>query len=274
MLPRSTLAMCGFLLGCGSAAGPPSASPDPAAATAAQSQPVSALPALRLPETVRPVRYDVELTLDPNAPTFEGRIDIELTLREPTSMVWLRAVELELDRASFVTTGGVETPARIVPGDERTVGIAPATPLAAGSARLRIAYRGKANDGELTGVFRVADEGRWYLYSKFESVFARRAFPCFDEPGIKVPWKLAIRAPRDLLAFSNSPASATAEAPGGLRVTTFADTPPLPTYLYAFAVGPFDLVDAGSHGRKPTPIRIIVPSGQAAKATFTRETVG
>jgi len=272
MLPRLLLAMCAWVLGssgCGSAAAPTAPTKAPAPAP----EPLPAPPALRLPETVRPLGYQVELTLDPEAPTFEGRIDIELRLREASSIVWLHAVELEIGRASFIA-GGVETPARVVPGDARTVGFAPAAPLAAGTARLVVAFRGKANDGELTGVFRVREEGRWYLYSKFESVFARRAFPCFDEPGIKVPWKLTIRAPRDLLVFGNSPAVATTDAPGGLRATTFAETPPLPTYLYAFAVGPFDLVDAGAHGRKPTPIRIIVPSGQAAKAAYTRDIVG
>jgi alanyl aminopeptidase len=218
---------------------------------------------------VRPLRYDVTLTLDPAAPTFSGRIEIELELAEPTAVVWLHAVELDIDEASL---GGA--PARVLDGDDRTVGFVPAAPLPAGRARLRVAYRGRAHDGELTGVFRVREGDRWYLFSKFESVFARRAFPCFDEPGIKVPWRLTVRAPRELLAFGNSPATATVEEDGGLRATTFAETPPLPTYLYAFAVGPFDLVDAGAHGRKRTPVRIVVPSGAAPKAAHAREIAG
>ena len=29
----------------------------------------------------------------------------------------------------------------------------------------------------------------WYVYTQLESIFARLVFPCFDEPGCKVPWQ-------------------------------------------------------------------------------------
>ncbi len=40
----------------------------------------------------------------------------------------------------------------------------------------------------------------------------------------------------------------------------FAPTVPLPSYLIAFAVGPFEIVDAGRAGKNGVPVRISDPS--------------
>ena len=54
----------------------------------------------------------------------------------------------------------------------------------------------------------------------------------------------------------------------GVHAVRFAETKPLPSYLVAFAVGPFDLVDAGKAGKKGTPVRIATPRGQGARAAY------
>jgi hypothetical protein len=49
----------------------------------------------------------------------------------------------------------------------------------------------------------------------------------------------------------------------------FAETKPLPSYLIAFAVGPFGYVDAGKVGK--APVRIVVPRGKEPWARFAVE---
>ena len=54
-----------------------------------------------------------------------------------------------------------------------------------------------------------------------------------------------------------------------MKAVAFAETKPLPSYLVAFAVGPFEVVDAGKAGANGTPLRIVVPRGaQCAAAWF------
>src|SRR5581483_3928971 len=48
-------------------------------------------------------------------------------------------------------------------------------------------------------------------------------------------------------------------------------SPPLPSYLVAFAVGHFDAVDAGRVG--PTPLRIIVPKGKSSAAVYAAHAI-
>src|SRR5262249_330801 len=52
----------------------------------------------------------------------------------------------------------------------------------------------------------------------------------------------------------------------------FAETKPLPSYLVAFAVGPFGVVDAGKVGQ--APVRVITPRGKEPWARFAKESTG
>ena len=51
-----------------------------------------------------------------------------------------------------------------------------------------------------------------------------------------------------------------------MKAVRFKTSPPLPSYLVALAVGPFDAVDAGHAGA--TPVRVIVPRGKRSDAAY------
>jgi alanyl aminopeptidase len=108
------------------------------------------------------------------------------------------------------------------------------------------------------------------VYSQFEPTDARRAFPCFDEPRFKTPWQLTLHVKQDQLAASNTPIESQTKESGGMKRVTFAATRPLPSYLVALVVGPFDVVDAGKAGRNKTPLRILVPKGRASEAAYAK----
>ena len=61
----------------------------------------SGAPRLRLGDAVRPTGYEVELTLRPEADSFPGRVTIDLELREPTTVIWLHGVDLEIQDAPW-----------------------------------------------------------------------------------------------------------------------------------------------------------------------------
>jgi alanyl aminopeptidase len=223
-----------------------------------------------LSKAARPIRYQATLTLVPAAEGFEGAVDIELDLAEPTSLLWLNGTELTVGDARL-EVGGRSIAARAVAGGDDFLGFALAESAPAGPARLHVTYRGRVSDKDDRGVFREKEDDASYLFSQFENIEARRAFPCFDEPSFKVPWQLTLRVPEGDVALSNTPAlSETKE--GGFKVVRFAETRPLPSYLVAFAVGPFDLVDAGQAGKKGTRVRVATPRGRGARAAFAVQT--
>ncbi len=59
----------------------------------------------------------------------------------------------------------------------------------------------------------------------------------------------------------------TTLADGRVR-STFEASPPLPSYLVALGLGPFDVVEGGKAGRKQVRLRYLVPKGRAAEAQY------
>jgi alanyl aminopeptidase len=228
-------------------------------------------PTLRLPATVVPRRQEVTLDLDPNRDSFEGNTRIELEIRERTNVIWLHAVGLKIHRVQ-ASNAPVEflTPMQ---SDELLALVSP-LPIEAGPVTVEIDFSGKLPARDARGVYRQEERGDWYVFTQFESTDARRAFPCFDEPSFKIPWQLTLDVPEKALAFANTPVQAERPFGSGIRRVTFAQTRPLPSYLVAFAVGPFEVVDAGRAGRKPTPVRIIVPRGKREEAGYAVKVTG
>ena len=241
----------------------------PALAQAADPQP----PELRLPAVARPIGMTVDLTLLPEQETFDGRVGIDLELTQAASFLWLNAHALEIQSA-VLTAGGKESPARAVAGGDDFVGFDFGREVPAGKAHLAIAYRGKLDDVETEGLFRQKDGDDWYAFSQFESTFARRAFPCFDEPSYRTPWKVTLHVKADQVAVSNAPAVAERPEANGMKAVEFAPTPPISSYLVALGVGPFAVVDAGTWGRSKTPVRMIVARGKAGKTGYAAEVTG
>ncbi len=187
----------------------------------------------RLPLHIRPTAYDAMLSVDLDARRFAGTMRIDLTLSEPAPEIVLHAAEIDVARAR-VRAGASDLDAiEIVaaPASE-TVVLRFASPVPLGPAALEIAWAGKMTEG-LRGLY-PAGEG--IAATQFEAADARRVFPCFDEPGFKASWRLAVEAPHGVTVLSNA-APVVEEDLGTRRRIRFAETPPLPTYLVALVLG-------------------------------------
>jgi len=233
------------------------------AVSAGQNQP----PQFRLPTLAAPVRYSVVLTVVPDRDTFAGAVDIDLNFHDSSSVLWLNGEMLTVKSANL-TSGGKTFAVKVIPEPKNLTGFAFDRLVPAGPAKFHAEFEGTISRKDMQGIFQVKDGDHWYIYSQFENIAARRAFPCFDEPGYKVPWQLTLNIPKDEAAFSNTPMLSETDRGDGLKTVKFAETKPLPSYLVAFAVGPMEIVPAGQAGAKRTQIRIIVPRGHTAEAQY------
>jgi alanyl aminopeptidase len=228
-------------------------------------------PKLRLPDNVQPARYAVDLTIVPDRDTFRGEVDINIDIRTAAPVIWLNASELEIQDASFQpVSSGSSAKARVLDGGKDFLGLS-FDHTVSGRGVLHIAYQGQISRNSSAGLFQMKEADQWYVYSQFEPTDARRAFPCFDEPGFKVPWQLTLHVRKDDAALANSPEISETDEPDGMKAVKFKETKPLPSYLVALAVGPFDIVDAGKVGK--TPLRIITPRGKGGNAKFAVESI-
>jgi alanyl aminopeptidase len=237
---------------------------------AAAPAPVPSPPALRLPSGARPLRQAIDLTIQPSQQSFSGLTEIEIELGKATSFLWLNGRGLKVKEATARL--GTETlTLRPETGGEDFLGFAFPRPVGPGRITLRIAYDGIVDRKDTLGLFGQQEAGDWYAFTQFEATGARRAIPSFDEPSYKIPWTVTLRVPKELVALSNAPEASSQADREGLKTVRFAETPPMPSYLVALAVGPFELVDAGRVGRKAVPARIVTPRGRAAEARWAAE---
>jgi len=190
----------------------------------------------RLPREVRPTAYDAALTIDLSAGRFTGQIQIDLDLAAPVEELVLHAAELRVERAALRSAGSELRPAELrAARASETVVLRFAAPVPAGPARLELGFSGEMTHG-LRGLYPA---GPGLAATQFEAADARRVFPCFDEPGFKAPWRIAVEAPAEARILSNG-TPVSEELLGATRRVAFSETPPLPTYLIALVVGGVD----------------------------------
>ena len=224
----------------------------------------------RLPDAVEPTRYTLEMTIDPSQQVFSGVARIDVTLREPTSRIWIHGQNLEV---SEVTVGDHAARWEVADPEEGLSRILIDGEIPAGSSTITVRYRAPF-DPALEGLYRVDVGEDHYAFTQFESIAARKAFPSFDEPRFKTPFDVTIVAPAALGAFATSSELERTEE-GAMARHHFAVTERLPTYLVAWAVGPLDVVEgtipANEIRATPLPFRGLAARGRGPELSFAME---
>ncbi|MGE3274005.1 MAG: M1 family metallopeptidase [Vicinamibacterales bacterium] len=108
-----------------------------------------------------------------------------------------------------------------------------------------------------------------FLYALFVPARAHLALPVFDQPSLKARWSLTLEVPEAWQAVANGAERARTVAEGRATVT-FAETEPLPTYLFAFVTGDFKVVTAERNGRT---FRMFHRETDAAKVARNRDAI-
>lgn len=229
----------------------------------------------RLPRNVVPWHYNLELAPNLAEATFSGTQEVSLEVREATTTIVLNSLDIEIDEAICVDKFGVRHSGAVsydVETERATIAFE--SPIAAGSARLNLVFRGELND-KLVGFYRstytdASGVTQTLAVSQMESTHARRAFPCWDEPAFKATFDITLVVEEGLTAVSNArEVGREARGPGQVAVK-FATTMKMSTYLVAFVVGPLEITEVVvTNGG--IPIRLVHPIGKGHLTTYALE---
>ncbi|MEP6630848.1 MAG: aminopeptidase N [Lapillicoccus sp.] len=193
--------------------------------------------------------YDIELDVsagaDAGAESFTSRSTIRFRGRVADAVTFVDVQALTVDSVVLdgrpldpeaVTDGRLELDLGTVPGEHTLVCTA------------TMAY---SRDGQ--GLHRAVDpaDGEVYLYGHSFLAAAPRVFMCFDQPDLKAPYTVRVRAPEHWSVVGNGAATHT-----GSGWWVLAPTPPLATYLVTVCAGPWvcrrgehDGIPIGLHAR-------------------------
>src|SRR5215467_1521449 len=218
----------------------------------------------KLPKTVAPIHYALDLAPDLDKLSFAGSEVVDIDVTEPTERLVLNALDLTIDAAAV---DGEAAPQIASDAAQQTVTFVFPHSIAAGRHQLRISFTGRINRFG-RGLFMVdyptAEGRKRVMSSHLEPSDARRIFPSWDEPAFKATIALTVTVPRAFLAVSNMPVAREEPTGDGKKRVAFQPTPRMSSYLFVLAAGDLERTtidvdgvtvgvvttgDKGEHGR-------------------------
>ena len=237
------------------------------------------IPHALLGENVIPKSYRIEMIINPDDEGYSGVAEIDVTINKPTQQIWMHGKNMTVENAVAVN-GDTSTPITFqeLAASDAPSGVAKVTSetvLAAGDYTLRLPFETPFNLN-LNSAYKVVRGDDAYVVTQFEPLGAREAFPSFDEPRFKVPFTISITAPDEDFVYANTPEVSQKSDVAGWTRYDFAETLPLPTYLIAFGVGPYEVVDyadllATEVRDRPIKLRGIAAKGQGQRFDYALE---
>jgi aminopeptidase N len=221
----------------------------------------SSIPNYRLPSDVVPMHYDLYVKPYLNISNenlrfsvFDGQVRIRLNVTRITDRIVLHK-RFIMVREPIEITDGVSVILTKFDQDLDFFTIVLNRSLQVNEQPiLTLNYVGELkNDTDgfyLSSYVRSSDKVRRYLVaSQMEPIAARRALPCFDEPGLKATFTVTVEHEQQYRAWSNMPIESSTIQPNGWLLTQFQRTVPMSSYLLALVVADFDCLTRNNTGR-------------------------
>ena len=206
----------------------------------------------------RDVRYLLDLTLRPGAERLEGRLKISVTLDAAAGDVVLDWRSMKKDEDVRPRVSGIKANGRAV-ADARFENehvIIPRAYTRAGVNEVELGFESPVGAaGSAVTRYLDREDNSEYVYTLFVPSDASTMFPCFDQPDLKARFTLRVTAPEQwkvvsntegavLREFDETPGGLPQSPPAGMLWHRFPETEPLSTYQFAFAAGPFEVLEA------------------------------
>ncbi|MGV8142639.1 MAG: M1 family metallopeptidase [Candidatus Pacearchaeota archaeon] len=224
----------------------------------------------RLPDTVIPSNY--ELTLEPSADmlSFKGSVAIKARVTKPTKEIVLHAKDLIIKNTNICVGTQCLLPIVEINKEAETITIKNMKVIPAEEIELHLEFEGSISQG-LAGIYRSKYElnGKtsYLITTQCESAYARRIFPCFDEPDKKATFDINVVIDKKLKAVSNMPIKSES-IEGNKKKVIFKTTPKMSVYLFYLGVGDFEFLEDNYKGVK---LRVVTTPSKSDKGRFALE---
>ncbi|XP_072321571.1 aminopeptidase Ey-like isoform X2 [Eucyclogobius newberryi] len=213
----------------------------------------------RLPDSLFPLSYNLTLwpRLEPNSDglyIFTGESYVVFKCVKQTNFVIIHSNKLNLTspngHLALLTAEYASAPDIMMTWLEpktHYLVVLLSNPLTVGRTYvLHTKFQGELAD-DLEGFYRseYTENGvkKIVATSQMQATYARKAFPCFDEPAMKAVFNVTIIHAHDTVALSNGRELGTMDTDSG-RITTFEPTARMSTYLLAFIVCDFAYIQS------------------------------
>lgn len=223
----------------------------------------------RLPSEVRPINYDILFEVNLKKCVFTGKETIDVELGKTTSTIILNAHDLKIEKAELIH-GGKSFKAKIRMDNEKERLFLDFHKKFKGNVKLRVDFNGKMTDsllGFYRSKYKAGNSEKYIATTQFEAPYARRAFPCFDEPQMKATFDVTMKIDKNFQAISNMPIKEEV-VEGGKKLVRFHRSPRMSTYLLYMGVGEFEFLEGKFNDKL---VRIVTVPDKIGQAKFALE---
>lgn len=179
----------------------------------------------RLPSNTRPLEYTLTLVTNIHEDEshkdkfrYSGEVLIKIEVVEPTNTITLHGgrflvSKTELKDSSSKTISWIDNAQPRYDPSTDFLTCQTMTLLEKGNYTLSVEFNHVLRDDN-KGIYRshyIDTRGlkQWFVATHFQPIYARTAFPCYDEPGIRVPMTLRVNHSRAYQAISKEPVEGT-----------------------------------------------------------------
>ncbi len=223
----------------------------------------------RLSSTICPVNYDLFFEVDLTKFEFHGKESIDLEISKPASKIVLNARDLAITHVYLIHHKKSITPKVKIDNEKELVTLTLGENVK-GSVKLCLDFDGKLTDN-LVGFYRskyLQNKSEKYLATtQFEAPYARRAFPCFDDPEFKATFDVSLSIDKKFQGISNMPIKQST-TDKGKKIVKFQRTPKMSTYLLYMGVGEFEFLESKM---KNVLVRIVTTPGKKKQGELALE---
>jgi tricorn protease interacting factor F2/3 len=224
---------------------------------------------VRLDSSIVPSNYKITIEPSKDMNSYTGSVQIKAKVTKPTKNIILHSKDLELSTCTICIGNQCLLPKLKENKELETITLENQKNIE-GEIEIHINFKGKLTN-DLSGMYKSKYEHKgkeeYILTTQCEAPYARKIFPCFDEPDKKATFNLAVKIEKNLEAVANMPIlKETSE--DNKKIIEFKQTPKMSTYLFYLGIGEFEFNETKYNKVK---LRIVTTKGKSKNTSFALE---
>lgn len=164
----------------------------------------------RLPFIYDKITYDISLNISEKALSgdapYNGTVRLKLKLKENTTKIHLHAKHDYIDIKTISIKNIIID--RFDLDKSKDILTIPINENISNFVAIKIDFQSRISFEDMYGFYGITHESsgstHYMAFSKMEPFYARRMFPCFDEPNFIAKYKLTVQVPEKMVVLFNS----------------------------------------------------------------------
>lgn len=221
---------------------------------------------VRLQDFVHPEHYTISIEPSKDMNSYLGSVQIKAKITKPTKNIILHSKNSKIKTTTICVGTQCLLPKVSEDKDSETIELVVQKEIS-GYIEIHIEFDGTVTE-DLAGIYKSTYEyngkKEHLITTQGEAPYARRIFPCFDEPGKKATFELITIVDKKLQVISNTlPKSEKIEK--DKKIVTFKTSPKMSSYLFYLGIGDFEFAETNYNKVK---IRVAATPGKIKNAKF------